>query len=389
MKERIERNIYIDYIFKFVSSFAITDAIWVLYLTYKGLSLWEIGIIEGIFHATGFLCEVPTGAIADLLGRKKVLIVGRLCSLMSCVIMLFATHTWEFAISFIICAWGYNLLSGSEEALIYDSFLYLNREKDYYKVNSRLEVVIEVAQGLAIFVGGILAEQSFVYCYLAAIFIAAISIIPCFFFEEPILNQKREEEERISLKKHFVLSYNILKNNTQVSKIIIFYSIVFTFYTSIYFYGQKYFLEMGLNKIQISIIMFSAGFFSCIGAVTSEKIVSILKDKTKYIATLLIALTIMGLFFNSVIISIICVVIMGYANSLLYPLQSISLNRLIPSEQRATIISVSSMMFSMIMIILFPLIGLLADMYQLNMVFLFIGVLLLVILFVIHKIDKK
>lgn len=43
--------------------------------------------------------------------------------------------------------------------------------------------------------------------------------------------------------------------------------------------------------------------------------------------------------------------------SMLYPVQSICLNRLIPSEQRATLISVDSMLFSIVMIVLFPAAG--------------------------------
>lgn len=49
------------------------------------------------------------------------------------------------------------------------------------------------------------------------------------------------------------------------------------------------------------------------------------------------------------------------ANAALYPLQSEAINSRIPSEQRATLISVSSMCFSVVMIVIFPLVGLLAS----------------------------
>lgn len=66
MKQKIERNKTLDYIFRFLSYFSITDVIWVLYMSYKGLPLRQIGIAEGIFHITGLLSEVPTGALAFL-----------------------------------------------------------------------------------------------------------------------------------------------------------------------------------------------------------------------------------------------------------------------------------------------------------------------------------
>lgn len=379
MKEKIKRNITIDYIFRFISCFSITDAIWVLYLTYKGLPLWQIGVLEGVFHITGFVSEVPTGAIADLMGRKKVIICSRICTLLSCTIMLFADNMWQFAIGFIFSAWGYNLLSGSEEALLYDSFISLNKEDDYYKVNSKMEVIIEIAQGLAIFAGGMLAEISFAYCYIAAIVIAVISLGSAMLFQEPEIRSDCKDE-RVSIKEHFHISVQIMKENRKVREIILFYAIVFTFYTSIYFYGQKYFLELGLNKVHISVIMLIVGVFSCMGAIMSEKIFETFKHKTKYIATLVIAGSISFMWFNQIILSVICFIIMGFANSLLYPLQSVTLNRLIPSEQRATIISVSSMMFSMFMILLFPIIGFLADLYTLHNIFMVVGISLVGIL---------
>jgi MFS family permease len=384
MKEKMKRNIYVDYIFRFISSFSITAAIWVLYLTYKGLPLWQIGILEGVFHITGFLSEVPSGAIADLIGRKKVIICSRLCTVISCTIMLFAVNIWQFALGFIFCAWGYNLLSGSEEALIYDSFLYLDKEKEYYKVNSHLGVIIEIAQGLAIFAGGLLAEISFTYCYLTAIVIAVISLIPCIMFQEAELNGSCKNQARISIKEHFKVSFQIMKENAEVTEILLFYSLVFTFYTSIYFYGQKYFLELGLNKVYISIIMLIVGIFSCLGAIMSEKVFHILKHKTKYIATFVIACSISGMWFRNLFLSVVCFIIIGFTNSLLYPLQSASLNKLIPSEQRATIISVSSMIFSMFMILLFPMIGFLADILLLHNIFLIVGVILNVVLSAIY-----
>lgn len=71
MKKKLERNIKIDYVSRFLANFDFSGAIWVLYLAYKGMNLWQIGILEGIFHVVSFLSEVPSGAAADLWGRKK------------------------------------------------------------------------------------------------------------------------------------------------------------------------------------------------------------------------------------------------------------------------------------------------------------------------------
>ncbi|MDE7250230.1 MAG: MFS transporter, partial [Lachnospiraceae bacterium] len=127
----VKRNVKLDYISTFITNLNMQSSIWVLYLAYCGLSLAQIGLVEGIYHATSILFEIPSGALADLLGRKRCMILSRICIAISCMIMLFAIGFWFFALSFVIQALGNNLNSGSEEALVYDSMKYTGQEDQY------------------------------------------------------------------------------------------------------------------------------------------------------------------------------------------------------------------------------------------------------------------
>ena len=130
LEKKLKCNIRIDYLFCFCRNFDLSSAVWVLYMGWRGLPLWQIGIAEGMFHVTSFLFEVPSGALADLAGRKNVMIWGRVLAAVSSVILLFSTDLWQFLIGFSISAVSYNLNSGSEEALVYDSMKMLGEEKD-------------------------------------------------------------------------------------------------------------------------------------------------------------------------------------------------------------------------------------------------------------------
>ena len=79
----------------------------------------------------------------------------------------------------------------------------------------------------------------------------------------------------------------------------------------------------------------------------------------------------------------------SYVCAALYPVQSDSLNALIPSEQRATLISVDSMCFSIAMIVLFPLAGAFADRWGLKTVLLLLGAILLMFLLTVFCIEKE
>ncbi|WP_152907869.1 hypothetical protein [Streptococcus sp. X13SY08] len=49
---------------EFFAFFGITS-FWILFLSQKGMSLWQIGLLESIFHGISLLSEVPSGMLAD------------------------------------------------------------------------------------------------------------------------------------------------------------------------------------------------------------------------------------------------------------------------------------------------------------------------------------
>ena len=52
---RLKRNVGLDYVHTFLSNMNMQSSIWVLYLAYCGLHLAQIGLLEGIYHATSIV----------------------------------------------------------------------------------------------------------------------------------------------------------------------------------------------------------------------------------------------------------------------------------------------------------------------------------------------
>lgn len=378
MKEinKIKRNIKIDYIYRFLSCFDITSAIWVLYLGYKGMSLTQIGLLESIFHITGFISEIPTGAMADLIGRKRLIVLGRVIALISAVIMLYSNSFWGFGLGFVLSAWGYNMNSGSEEALLYDSLKELKREEEYLKINGKLNLIIEVAQGLAVFIGGVLAEKSFSLSYVCAILVGICALGISMKFKETSLIKK---QERVTLVVHFKECINTLRENKILIKILIFFPAIFTFSAIIYFYGQQYFSDLGFRKSIIALIFLGQSMFAAVGALFCEKIEKVLKNKTSVGISFLIGITIILFGMTKGIASIIVFWVVGFLTSILQPISSNKINNLVESKQRATIISINSMFFSFMMILFFPLTGYIAERISLQSSFIIVGLVNLII----------
>lgn len=376
----MNRNIKVDYVYRFLSSFDITAGIWVLFLAYRGMSLVQIGLLESIFHVCSLIFEVPTGAFADLLGRKKVMILSRLASFLGCICMLLSHTFWGFAVGFIFSAFSYNLNSGSEEALVYDSLLQTNQEESYLKINSQLNILIEVAQALAVFIGGALAEISFTLSYSIALLVGIGSFGVALAFIEPPLHQ---DKEVANVAEHFSQSFTILKTNRSLRGWITYFPMVMTFATVIYFYAQQYFFDLGYSKVAISIIFLINGGASAMGAMLSESIDKKLKGRAWLIIPMFMSFSILMFAVGQTSLAIVMFFVLNFFNASLYPISSLYINELIPSSQRATIISLSSMIFSLMMIVFFPICGLLGQVLSLKLAFLLMGGMNLILISII------
>lgn len=87
----------------------------------RGLSLFEISLLLGVYSLTIVLLEVPTGGLADAIGRKKVTVMAYACSLLGSIVFL---HTFSFPVAlaaFILNGIARALTSGALDAWFVDS----------------------------------------------------------------------------------------------------------------------------------------------------------------------------------------------------------------------------------------------------------------------------
>ncbi|WP_367361906.1 MFS transporter [Mesotoga sp.] len=160
MVERMKSNIKKNYLFSFLMNMRLSSGLWMIYMASKGMSLTQIGFLEGIFHVTSLTMEVPTGSVADLFGRKLSRTIGRCLSLVSILVLIGSRNFLHFALFMILAALSYNLESGSGEALVYDSLKYLKKEDNFISVLGRQEAIFQVSSVAALLVGGFLGTYN-------------------------------------------------------------------------------------------------------------------------------------------------------------------------------------------------------------------------------------
>lgn len=92
----------------------------VVYFRYLEFSMTQIGIIMAVFPLAMVLFEVPTGAVADLFGRKFSVILGIILSGITYLAIYFTKDYYGLIALFIALGFSTTLTSGSYEAWIVD-----------------------------------------------------------------------------------------------------------------------------------------------------------------------------------------------------------------------------------------------------------------------------
>lgn len=121
------------------------------------------------------------------------------------------------------------------------------------------------------------------------------------------------------------------------------------------------------------------GIVSALGSILSDRIYKIYKSLGWIFITIIISLLIITMGYATKNLSILIFISIGFLTAILQPISSKLINSMVESKQRATIIPVESMFYSLMMLILFPICGLIGDIFSLDTSFKIIGIVGVVI----------
>lgn len=93
-----------------------------------GIGLDRILLLNAWFMLWAFALEVPTGAIADRFGRKVSATLGYAIGAAAIGVYVSAPRLEVFLAAEVLMALGFALVSGAEDALLYDSLVFLGRK---------------------------------------------------------------------------------------------------------------------------------------------------------------------------------------------------------------------------------------------------------------------
>ncbi len=362
-----------------------TEVFWVVYLRQKGMSFAGIGLMETIFHIVAFSSEMPTGIIADRWGRKTSLAVGRLLAASSAAITLFSGNLSWIAVAFAFNAVSYTCHSGAFEALVHDSLIgghcdsldsdgarAHGSDGGFSQVLGNLNAVYLAGASVA----GALASVASIRFPIGSLY--AVSIGIDLIATAVALGLPEDVTARRITKKATGIWDGFRRDVTDLSaslkkpvlrRLLLLSGVAPALATSVHFYGQPL-LQEALVPLWI---VGMAGTLGNLFAILPTKYAYLTERRYGQIRPavwsgmsipLVVGLLVLipgqaGWGWRAVLIALYLG--LTVANETFYPLQSQAINARTESHNRASVLSSSGMLFSVWMMIIFPLIGFIGD----------------------------
>lgn len=211
-----------------------------------------------------------------------------------------------------------------------------------------------------------MATRSYGIAFTITIIVGAVALLQSFGFKEPSIGRRHEAEERGNVfVNQLKESVAVVRGNPRIGSLIVFTEIILTFCTCIFFYLQNFLKGNGYNEAVIGIIYAGTFLVSALTAPQVHRIEKVIKEQGILLLIPFITVACLWGIALSAYHFIFFIVLM-ITEEIVYVAMSDYINKMIPSENRATILSFSSMVFSFFMITVFPLVGMLGDRYSLS-----------------------
>lgn len=326
-----------------------------LFLMDAGLDIFGVMVANGAFAAGQVLFEVPTGVVADTVGRRV--------SYLLCVAILFVAtllYVWlgavhagllAFVLASILLGLGYTFFTGAVEAWLVDALAAAGYTGKVDVVFSRGGIAQGVAMLLGTVLGGLLGQLDLAVPYLlrAAMLVPA-GVLGFFFMRDAGFVGRRirlssfAEETRTIARAG--VTYGL--QSAVVRPLMLAGLIQGAFFMYGFYSWQRYFLDLlGRDLVWVNgVIAALVGLAGIAGAALVAPLARTRLTRPLVVFAMVAAqgvLVVMAGLLQAFWLAVPLYLLSTLAYGLQAPVRQAWLNARIPSEQRATIISLDSL----------------------------------------------
>jgi MFS family permease len=229
-----------------------------LFFLSRGLNYVQIFSLFATIVIAMLLFEVPTGIVADKFGRKVSIICGIIGLIITSILLIFAHSYLLFLVVYFLSGVTYTFLSGSDEALIYDSLKQTRKQKQMKKVWAKIIsaqfLPLIFATPFAAYIAKDLLESQFIILIIGHAVFSLFALIVAFTLVEPKI--KSGTHETRSPKKLLLSAVKHIKKSPALVRLFMNKTLIIIPGFHIFFLlWQPYFQQSGIPVAYFGVVM--------------------------------------------------------------------------------------------------------------------------------------
>ena len=257
------------YLTHFWYDFIFAYAIYTLYFSLGGMSVFDISLLLTWWSIAAMVAEVPTGALADSWSRRKMLVLAPLIKALCFMTWYFARGSFYlFALGFLLWAIGHAFNSGTSEALLYDTLVAHGKREDYARILGKRKLYFHLGHAISTITGGLIASYRMDWAILLSVIPLLLSAISAFQLEEA---PKVESTEEVHYLEHIRLALREMRSNK-----VLLYLTLYLWGVSVFGateeFDQLYYRLAGLPIFAFGIVSFVWSTLDGVGSLLAYRL---------------------------------------------------------------------------------------------------------------------
>lgn len=357
----VDGNIPKLYIIRCAKWFMLYMPIIGLFYADNGLNATQLFLVQAAYSFSSALFAIPSGYFADVLGRKRTLVIGTVFAASGFLIYATIHSFWAFFIAEAIMGIGNSCISGTDSAMLYDSLQQSQNQEKYLKYEGRVTSFGCLAETLAALLGGsVAAVCSYDEVFWLQLLIAIIAIPAALLLVEP----SREKLLHKSFRQVADIGMYALFKHKGLSRTTILSSVTGIATLTMAWTVQTFFVESGFTEVHTTIVWVLLNLTVALASFFSDSLEKIFGIKKMVLSVVL--LLPLGYFAFGVPllpISLGCAFLFYFVRGFATPILKELIQNYCDSEIRATVLSVRDLLIRLGFSVVGPCIGYISDRY--------------------------
>ncbi len=326
-------------------SMSLHFAIYATFLLSRGLSLLEINLVNVFFYVTLFLFEIPTGAFADVFGRKHSVVLAGVFNAAGTLVYFLAKGFWGFGAAESLLAIGSTFLSGAFTAWAIDRLKHFGHEADLKQLFTRQNQIIQITIIAGGLMGSYIAVKNLSLTWLlSSILFVLWTLLAAFGLKEEYFTRKKFSwsEGLSALKATTTNSINFGLKHKTVRFILLVGSLQYLCIVPMNMQWQPWFNQFFTSVSQNGWLWVAMSVVMFFGASFAPKFLKLIKNEALALTwtQIIIGLTMAGTAATGLLpISLAVFMANEWMRGLFRPIKDAYLNDQLPARERSTIIS--------------------------------------------------